>query len=298
MIRCGRAVARLVFSRLGKITLALLLLAVLYQAADWRAVGRSLITLDAHYLAIAMLLFVPQTVVSAWRWQKLAAPVARISLAASVRHVLSASALNLVLPSKLGDLGKAMMLPLDTFPKRFHAVRAAMVEKVADVGALIALWLWGALDFSPWFGLGLLCLAVIVTDGRLVVISIGLWSLHLLQIDCFLKAAGVFVDWPVVCARVPAALFAGMLPITMCGLGTRDSVLVWLFSDVAASPAMLAVGTLTFLRYLVPGAVGLLLVPSMLHRRPAAPDSRAVDVPVPVPAGRAKRGKLSAAHNR
>ncbi len=87
--------------------------------------------------------------------------------------------------------------------------------------------------------------------------SLALWTLHLLQIDLFLKAAGVHVAWSEALARVPVAIFAGLAPVSFCGLGTRDSALVWMFADVASASAMAAVGLLTASRYLVPGAVGI-----------------------------------------
>jgi hypothetical protein len=272
-----KALGRLARSRALKLTLAGLLLIGLYMAADWRAVAGVLAALDPLYLAAALGLFVPQTVVSAMRWQALAAGVARISLAEAVRHTLASSALNLVAPSKLGDLSKAAMLPGLTAAGRARAVVQVAVEKGADVVALGGLLLWGTVG---WRATGLAVIWLTLAVGgvaagwcpratlRFMVrpalgvanASILLWLLHLAQIDLFLKAAGVFVPWEVMLARVPVAIFAGLLPISLWGLGTRDAALVLLFSDVAPSATMAAVGLLTALRYLVPGAVGIPLL--------------------------------------
>ena len=268
------------------------MLAALYRAADWRAVGRVLASLDAGYLAAGLALFVPQTLISAARWRRLVAPLAALSLAEAVRQTLAASALNLVLPSKLGDFSKAAMLPTEGNGTPGALARMRLIskdgrgrpvlqlgrlaqpvlEKAADVVALGLLWGAGAAGAGGVaFSVALIAILAAASWPRcrasrgywLASYSLVLWSLHLLQIDCFLKAAGVFVPWAVASARVPAAIFAGLLPISFCGIGTRDSALVWLFSDLAPVPAMAAVGALTALRYLVPGAAG---IPFVLSR--------------------------------
>lgn len=260
-----------IVKRIIKLAAAVVLLAALYRAADWRAVGRVLAALDRGYLLAGLLLFVPQTLISAVRWKKLVAPLTALSLGDALRHTLAASALNLVVPSKLGDLSKAAMLPAE----RTRAGGLAVLEKVADVVALALVWGAGALAVDARWLSGLLLALVATGCWRrwresagygLASYSLVLWTLHLLQIDCFLKAAGVFVPWTVASARIPAAIFAGLLPISFCGIGTRDSALVWLFSDLAPAPAMAAVGALTALRYLVPGAAGIPFVPGLLSR--------------------------------
>ncbi|HXT57593.1 MAG TPA: lysylphosphatidylglycerol synthase domain-containing protein [Pirellulales bacterium] len=252
--------------RLIKIGVAGGLLAALYAAADWRSVGRVLASLDVGYLVAGLLLFVPQTLVSAVRWRRLVAPLAAISLGEAVRQTLAASALNLIVPSKLGDLSKAAMLPLAGPGDRARAGGLALLEKGADVAALALLWFSGWLAVSGLTLCGLLlAIAAAASWTRLrsssgcslAACSLALWTLHLLQIDCFLKAAGVFASWSEAASRIPAAIFAGLLPISFCGIGTRDSALIWLFSDVAPASVMAAVGALTALRYLVPGAAGI-----------------------------------------
>lgn len=252
--------------RLLKIAVAMALLAGLYTAADWTKVGKAIVSLETAPLIAALLLFVPQTLLSAWRWRRLAAPLAEISYAEALRQTLAASALNLVVPSKLGDLSKAAMLPVSNTAARARAGGLTLLEKGADVAALAALWGAG------WFGVDGISLSLflfaLTTLGRLTrlgkspayattVATALLWSLHLLQIDLFLKAAGVFVAWSEATSRVPAAIFAGLAPISFCGVGARDSALVWLFSDVAPASAMTAVGLLTALRYLLPGLAGI-----------------------------------------
>ena len=262
--------------RLIKLTMAIVVLAVLYRAADWRAVLAVLASLDGLWLAGAFAMFVPQTLVSAWRWQGLAAGIQRISLATALRQTLAASALNLVVPSKLGDLSKAGMLPRQAMTP---AAGLVVVEKGSDVAALLVLlglgWLgansfavvlltgaviagaaWGfAAAAVPASGLGRL-LGWRQAAG-LASASLLLWMLHLAQFDLFLRAAGVHVSATDILSRIPVAIFAGLVPLTLWGIGTRDGALMWLFADVTTPAVMAGVGLLTALRYLVPGVAGI-----------------------------------------
>jgi len=281
------------YGRIWKLAIALILLAALYFAADWRDVRRAMAALNGRYVVLAMLLFIPQTLVSALRWQGLAAGLCRISLAQALRQTLIGSAYNLVVPSKLGDLSKAAMLPLPLGQKAAASWRV-IVEKLADVAALAGLLAWGLC------GLGLLPLSLCIGGLAIVALasrpigsgrfagplaggaalaasSIGLWALHLWQIDLFLKSAGVFVTWPEMLARVPAAIFAGLLPVSLWGMGTRDGALVYLFQGIASPATMAVVGLLTALRYLVPGAVGIPLAAGMGGARRSTADKITIE---------------------
>ncbi|MHB1036099.1 MAG: lysylphosphatidylglycerol synthase transmembrane domain-containing protein [Pirellulales bacterium] len=251
---------------LFKLAVASAILAGLYWAADWRAVGRAIVGLDGRLLVAALVLFIPQTLVSARRWQILVRPICDISLGEAIHQTLLAAVANLVIPSKLGDATKAGMVGGAIGP-----VTCCLVfEKVGDVAALAVFLLVGGLGWQapgPWISVAVLAGALVLMRfwpnslaqraSVAMAYSLLLWVLHLAQIDLFLQAAGVVVPWPTVLARVPVAIFAGLLPITLWGVGTRDSVLIWMFSDVASASTMAVVGLLTALRYLVPGVAGL-----------------------------------------
>jgi hypothetical protein len=279
-------IRRLVRSRALKLAVAAGLVACLCLAADWRAVAAAVARLDPAYLAAALALFVPQTILSALRWQGLATGLTRLTLTDAIRHTLASSALNLAAPSKLGDLTKAAMLPDLSAQARARAVARVALEKASDVMALAGLLLWGAAGLgATWLAVLWLVLSATAAGASLyrrrgplpavrgalalASASLALWILHLAQIDLFLKAAGVFVSWDAMLARVPVAIFAGLLPVSFCGIGTRDTALVWLFADVAPSATMAAVGLLTALRYLLPGAAGIPLLAGAWPRQPA-----------------------------
>ncbi len=282
-------------SRTAKIFATLVLLTALYFAADWRAVGSVLRQLDIRYFAAALLLFVPQTLLSAWRWRMLAGSVTTIRFGEALRQTAIAAAWNLIVPSKLGDLSKAALLSELNAGQRTAVGGLVVVEKLADVAALCTLILCGVAGERV---IGTIVLAGIVFSGtmhgrlanavtaklqqlrlapvqllRLASMSLVLWCLHLWQIELFMRAAGVFVPWELAAARLPIAIFVGLLPVSFCGIGTRDAALVWLFADVAPASAMAAVGLLTALRYLAPGALGIAVLAADRPRvaSPAAP---------------------------
>lgn len=272
--------------------LTVLLLAALYAQADWRAVAQAVARLDLRLFLAAMALFVPQTLVSAWRWGSLIAARHRQPWAESLRQILAANAMNLVLPAKAGDFTKAGLVSGDV-PRRWLTIRA-VAEKAADAATLAGLALIGlaatygtplqaALAAAGWFALGVLAWRRLADRANATgfLAALGwqaqtalLWLLHLAQIQLFLWAAGVSVGPAVAAPRIAAALFAGLLPISFLGIGTRDAVLTWAFADVAPAATMAVVGLLTALRYVGPGLVGIAVAPRYLPRRSASVPSR------------------------
>jgi hypothetical protein len=346
--------------RLFALATTVIILGCLLRAVDWADVRGHLARLHLGWLAAALALFTVQIVVAAARWRRLADDYV-ITLGESVGHVLASSALNLALPSKLGDLskagflvrratrsdgrgkaprpggrGKAPRAPDDTNTvsdsgaSPLSAAGLVVVEKLLDVAALGALLLIGIglstahrvvylSAVALFFGVAILFLrrshmphlialplAASVSERqdrrdkpagslwRLVVtrragrttscwamlasLSLVLWCLHLLQIALFFFAAGISVTPIDVLSRVPLAIFAGLLPITVAGIGTRDSALVVLFLDTASPAAVAVVGMLTALRYLIPGVAGLPVLAVYLSR-----DRRPHAAPIPAP---------------
>lgn len=272
-----------------KILATVVLCAMLYRAIPWREIVAGAAQIDLAILSLGLLLFVPQTLASAWRWQRLLRPLANVTYADSLRQTLSSSALNLVVPAKLGDFTKVAMVPNEPSLRKQAAMRAVM-EKLGDVGMLLTAIAIGFLSLSTLaatiLALGFVGLLAITKqlqsrsfDYAFWIGSTALlWTMHLAQLHFFLLACGVEVSLPTTLQRAPIALFAGLIPAAFCGIGTRDAALVWLFADVAAAPTMALVGMLTALRYLVPGAVGIPVLMSL--RRAAKPASVADAEPV------------------
>lgn len=268
-----------------------------------RVGGGELVTvlrgLHGGLLAAALFLFVPITLLTAARWRTVAAGLAPLSLVDALRMVLAASAANVVLPAKLGDVGKGAFLPGAV--GRAGGVALALFEKLADLAALAACMLVASLLAPPEreaemlacvlatgvvTGFAVLCvvplgaLSAFGSDNplaraaqgfatlrgrprRLLGVLAGsllLWSLHLLQFQLAAWAAGATADPAVLASRIPMAIFVGLLPVSFAGIGTRDAALLYLLAPWLGEPVALALGAFATLRYLVPAAAGAFLL--------------------------------------
>lgn len=91
----------------------------------------------------------------------------------------------------------------------------------------------------------------------IVLLSLGLWLLHLVQIYLFFVALRSHVGAQTVFAYVPLSIFIGLLPLTIGGMGTRDSALILLFAPYESAVVMAGVGLLCSLRYWMDTLLGL-----------------------------------------
>jgi uncharacterized membrane protein YuzA (DUF378 family) len=95
-----------------------------------------------------------------------------------------------------------------------------------------------------------------------LVLSVLLWVLHVGQIYVFyLAVAGdAPLPAPEIFMRVPIAIFIGLLPVTLAGIGTRDGALVMLIKPEAIA---LLVGLFSTLRYVVMAVLGVPAIMSL-----------------------------------
>jgi uncharacterized membrane protein YbhN (UPF0104 family) len=123
------------------LALGLLILAVLYARIDLARFAAVLGRIDPLWLALALACFVPQTLVSALRWRMLLRDLAALSLGEALRHVLASGTLNLVLPSKMGDVAKGWFLTRTAPVPLRRGLVVALGEKLLDLGGLCAILL-------------------------------------------------------------------------------------------------------------------------------------------------------------
>lgn len=91
----------------------------------------------------------------------------------------------------------------------------------------------------------------------IVGLSCLLWALHLLQITLFFVALHSQVPLRMIFAYVPLSIFIGLLPLTIGGMGTRDSALIVLFAPYENAVVMAGIGLLCSLRYWLDSLLGL-----------------------------------------
>ncbi|MBX3730078.1 MAG: flippase-like domain-containing protein [Candidatus Sumerlaeia bacterium] len=295
--------------RLIAVAVSAVLFGILLWSVDRAALAEVLARARLGWFALGMVFFVPQVLAIGHRWQLIARPVARLDWREAGRQVLASNCLNLVLPSKLGDLAKGVFLYRQGRCALADGMQVVVFEKLLDVAALCVWMVVGwvlmprgdgwvvvalagggavvvlvyAVYFLPGGAGRLLALMpaglrkgklgralaaapavarLVHADGgrrtRILAWSFAIWLLHLLQIACFFRAVGVEASLVAVLALMPVAIFAGLMPLTIAGIGVRDWAIVALFAG-AGNPreVLVAAGLLVSLRYVVPAAGGL-----------------------------------------
>ena len=97
--------------------------------------------------------------------------------------------------------------------------------------------------------------------------SIAIWILHICHFLILFNSLDIKVSVLKIFSLVPVAIFAGLMPFTVAGLGTRDAALVFLFKNYAPSISLAGVGLLSVLRYIVPAIFGAFCLSLLHHRR-------------------------------
>jgi hypothetical protein len=129
-----------------------------------------------------------------------------------------------------------------------HTRVKEVLEGGSRFGSLRRL-LMGMIDARRIFSLSELC--------AVLVMSVVLWSLHVIQILFFFPSLRQWVPIDAAFTYIPLAIFVGLLPLTIGGMGTRDAALIHLFSPYADASLMAAVGMLSSMRYWVDTLFGV-----------------------------------------
>ena len=189
----------------------------------------------------------------------------QLSFLIALRAVLMANVLNSFLPSKGGDVIKAGYLRqhggltlgvgsvvlerlidllvlgiLGLVGFFFSGVGWGLLAGVLLIGSvcgafIVALWLpvdrlpfpdgirKKIFELSRFFRLWVRCPAAV---AQTVCCSLGVWSAAALTVCCLVSAFDLPLGWPVAYALFPLCVIAGLVPVTVSGVGTRDAVFV------------------------------------------------------------------------
>ena len=94
---------------------------------------------DEFWMVSSLAMVVPLTLLTSWRLQQLTPRSARLSFAEANRLTLAASTLNLILPSKMGDMVKAWFMKKRGHLEGSLALSLVVFEKTCD---MLSLLLW------------------------------------------------------------------------------------------------------------------------------------------------------------
>ena len=301
--------------KITSLLISSVILGIVFYKIDIPEFLRHMRQMHIVWFALSLIMFVPQTLVSAMRWRVISSRLCHISLGESVKLILAGNTLNLILPSKMGDIAKAYFLNKEGKLELSGGLHIVVFEKVMDVVSLSLVMLMGILaarltDYMglviALFGIGILSLGALIyfaniTNSQIyrwfvhrflckivgeklslmfdnvlshasalgvefkkhrllmpiVSLSIFLWVFHLVQFVCFFFALRAGVPVFQIFALVPVAIFIGLMPMTIGGIGTRDAALIYLFSPYAPASLIAGIGIFATMRYIVPGLLGL-----------------------------------------
>lgn len=147
------------------------LMIALYSLLDTSQLWQVWASLSVTWLALAMLAVAPLLALTVWRLQCLSPRP--ISFWLGVRVNLQASTMNLIMPAKLGDIGKGAFLAQHTRTSSKTWLILCTFEKVMDLTALLILGTFGLL-FYPDLAPALRLFALPIGGGVLVLL-IGLY---------------------------------------------------------------------------------------------------------------------------
>lgn len=233
-------------------------------------------------MVLATLFTLTLPAVHAWRFRTVLNAIGYdISWKRSFHLTMAAWPISSITPSKAGDLIKAYYLRKEV-PASVSA-GSLLAERAVDVAVLGAMSLIGSMFFdrpaitifsglillgivgffvvAPWtrrlplkpawrqrVDLVLSSTYALSRTPSLLAVTIGLtlfnWITTVLVAWILFQAVEADVPLLYTFAGLPPALFAGLMPFTLGGMGTRDSVIMLLFEGYATSAQSLTVGIL------------------------------------------------------
>lgn len=151
--------------RLISLVVSLAILALIYWKIDLGALGAILRNCDRLWLAVSLGMVIPITLLTAWRLQQLmprpqrgtrslgGAGIPSLPFAEANRLILAASTLNMVLPSKMGDIAKAYFMGDRGHLDRSLSLSLVVFEKACDMLSLLLWCAFGLLLYPQKDGL-------------------------------------------------------------------------------------------------------------------------------------------------
>jgi len=128
-----------VIKRLISIVISLGILIILYSQIDRVGLVEIFQNCDRQWMVISLGMVIPITMITAWRLQQLMPQGTSLRFTEANRLILAASVLNMILPSKMGDIVKAYFMQQRGHLKGSLSLSLVVFEKTCD---LLSLLLW------------------------------------------------------------------------------------------------------------------------------------------------------------
>ena len=272
---------------------------VLLAADPWWVGGAALLALNATVLVGLKL------------WSIVRLVELRRSFRETWSAVMAGLTLNAVLPGRGGELLRAVFLSREkgSFPILFGAV---LVERLIDLGTLALLVLLTGIraDWITAIAASVL-LGAVAGTGMLAILgprfpirpdlgervartakfaakrwpwtlmattlSLLAWMNNAALMLCAMRAVGISIPTLEAIRATAVAILAGVVPITISGVGTRDAALVMLLQDTASPENLVASGLIytALVYWFLAGLGALSLGPQTLRAAQSMAQSRA-----------------------
>lgn len=278
------------------LSITLIIFYLIFTKIDFYSVVEVLSHANLFYLFIALLLLFAIILIIAKRWQTILETMGyNFQYKECFNLIMGALPLTSITPSKSGDVVKAYYLK-DQIPMS-KTVGSVLTERVFDVFTLI-LFSFVGMMFCQRYKLAFIALiffslivamplilridlrlpikeswneklrniafsmkALINNKKALLIIllfSFSIWFLGVVQTLVFFYALGIDVPLLFTMANIPIAIFIGLIPVTLGGMGTRDAAIIFLFSGYATPSQLLGVGILfSLFRYWLLSIMGI-----------------------------------------
>lgn len=284
------------------LAVTLLIFYLLFQRIDYLSLKKVLLNANLLYLAIAFLIILLVPIFSAKKWQSMVKAMNySLSFKDSFKIIMAALPVSAVTPAKSGDLIRAYYLKNKVPPAQ--TMGAVITERFIDALVLAFYSLIGALILKNGLILTISLSVILLIFLFFLVINkiklpflkwqqklenflyvskifihrpqklfpvlfyaLILWSIPILEAKLLFLALGVNISLFYIAAAFPLAIFVGLIPITIAGMGTRDSAIIYLFSAWAGSSVCLGVGLLySFFAYWFLALLGLPIMKKYYH---------------------------------
>jgi glycosyltransferase 2 family protein len=121
------------------IAVSTLILVVLYTKIDFRGLLQVFRACNPFWMLVSLGMVIPITFFTGWRLKQLMPPKAELSLWEANKLILAASVLNMVLPSKMGDIAKSYFMRERGHLSGSLSLSIVVFEKTCD---MLSLLLW------------------------------------------------------------------------------------------------------------------------------------------------------------
>jgi hypothetical protein len=139
--------------RFISIVVSIAILLIIYSKIDVQRLLEVFQNCDRLWMIISLGMVIPITAFTSWRLQQLVPQGTDLGFLEANRLILGASVLNMVLPSKMGDIAKAYFMKERGHLSGSLSLSLVIFEKASDMLSLLLWCVFGLLIYTPKDGL-------------------------------------------------------------------------------------------------------------------------------------------------